>query len=67
MDAQPQPLEDAQSRAVEQPADEPMRSFQLREHLRDLLDRQDYRQFRGRFGANDLIEPREVDVQHVAV
>jgi hypothetical protein len=57
-------LEHAQARPVEQAGHEPWHAFELLEHRAHLVPGQDDRRAPG---ADDAVEPRQVDLQHVVV
>ena len=65
--AQSQRLHEAQPAAVQQLRDQVKRRLELREQRLHLSPRQNDRHVLRRAGANDVLEPRQLDLEYVAV
>src|SRR5712692_9628459 len=60
-------LQQAQARAVQQDRHQPWHAIEPPEDGADLLARQHDRQVLGPLGPDDVVEPRQLDAEHVAI
>ncbi len=65
--AQPHALHDPHPGAVEEPAEQPVHAAQPTEHRCHLFAREHHRHSRRRLRTLDVLEPRQVALEHVAV
>ena len=67
LDPEPAAFEHAKARAVEQAGHEVRHAIEPLKHGADLIAGEDDGEAFGALGAHDAVEPRQVDLQHVAV
>ncbi len=67
LDAQPQSLQEAHPRAVQKTDNQPARAFQLREQCSYFVFPEHDRKVLRPLGAHHAIQPRQIDLQHLAV
>jgi hypothetical protein len=67
LDAQPQALEQAHASAVEQRRDEPHRAVEFVQQRAHLRRREHHRQAAHVLGGDDLVQPRQLDAEHLSI
>ena len=66
-DAQAETLHQPQTRPIQQTGHEPRRRLEVLEDPSDFVASQDHREFLGLFGADDVLKPGKILVQHLLI
>lgn len=67
LDSQPQALEQAQARSVDESGHQPRCALQLTQHGPHFLARRHYRQAPRLLGSLDIAQPWQLDLQHISI